>query len=343
MQINKESAKLNLAEILDLITNVEEDNLDDQLKRIEHTQTLLEIVETSTLMETFDIQFTCDKTGKPVGTWSLDQLRRLQLTIGNDRAKELIRKKQREQITPEWIFTDPQALEKLIEVDPVGFFVYATNFIIPVNINFKDMLPDEKQLITDQRHCEKAVLWQQLQDIPINELAESNEIMRRYLSLIKTRRAMKIIIKAQTSNIPDFFTFTMITIANSVERIKLFRQGLKNILREMIVEEYRRNRIKTHISYADVVNLKLRYEGYTQFQSMRRFKLMTPVEHVLMELEEFIPPTITDMAVMEQVKFDNKKSGVKGIIIKTKTSLKLEKAPKKSFHVSFATALARKV
>ena len=342
MEINKENIKLNLVEILDLITTVEDVNLQEQLERIKHTQTLLDIVETSTLMETFDIEFTCDKTGKPVGSWSLDQLRRLQLSVGDDRAKELIKKKQREQITPEWVFTDPQALEKLIEIDPVGFYVYATNFIIPIDINFKNLLPDEKQSITDKRHSEKAILWQQLQDISVSEIAESNEIMRRYLSLIKTRRAMKIIIKAQKSNIPDFFTFTVTTVANSIERIRFFRQGLKNILREMIIEEYRRNRIKTNISYADVINLKLRYEGYTQFTSMRRFKLMTPTEHVLMELEEFIPPTITDIAIMEQVKLEHRKPGIKGIIVKNKISLKMEEKPKKTFNVSFATALARK-
>ena len=75
---------------------------------------------------------------------------------------------------------------------------------------------------------------------------------------------------------------------------------------------------------------------------MRRFKLMTPTEHVLMELEEFIPPTITDIAIMEQVKLENRKPGIKGIIVKTKISLKVEEKPKKAFNVSFATALARK-
>lgn len=335
------SMETNMAEILDIITEISETTISDQIMRINKAKELINTLEISELIAGIDITTYCCKTGKPLTTWSNNDLTQLQIIVGKDRTQYLINKQRFEKCQPAWIFTDPKSLENLFNHDPVGYFVYAVNYIMPIDLKITQQNEEDKNKYRYQRNIERTIVWEQLQNISIEEIIETNEIMRRYLMFIKTNKAMNIIVKAKRSEIPDFFEFILTTIALNNNRVQLFRQCLKNIIREIIKEEYRRNRIKTNISYDDVVGLKLRYEGYSNFRSQRRLKNMTEIEHVMLELQEFIPPSFIEQTKMDHFVRTNRQSGVEAVQVNKKVKIRIAAPAKKPIRISFAAALRK--
>ena len=331
----------NLSEILDIITEINDETISDQILRISKTTELLDTIEISEHIENIDTTMYCFKTGKPLSSWSNNDLRQLYIIVGEKRMKYLIYKKQFNNCQPAWIFTDPKSLENLFNHDPVGYFVYAVNYIMPHDLEILRRDDEIKETYIYQRNIEKTVVWLQLQNITIEEIIQTNEIMRRYLTFIKTNRAVRVIMKAKKSGLPSFFEFTLTNVALDNAVVETFRQCLKNIIREIIKEEYRRNRIKTNITYADVVGLKLRYEGYSNFRSQRRLTSMTEIEHVMLELQEFIPPTFIENTKMDEFVKSNRQTGVEAIKVKKSSKIKIAAPTKKPVKISFATALRK--
>lgn len=335
----KINVEANLSNVIDLITQITDETISDQIERINNTDNLLKTIEISELINDLDINFYCSKTGRKLGQWSIDDLRRLQLAVGNDRAKYIIIKKQFENVAIDWIYTDTKALENLSNSDPIGYFVYATNYVIPIIIDLPQITEDKQIKYIYERNIEKAIIAKQLQEIDLNIIVATNELMRRYLSLIQTKKAIRVITKYCKKI--KFTEYTLTNIATTNWSVTLYQKALKKILNEIIREEYRRNRIKTDLTYADVVNLKLRYEGYANFRSQRRLRNMTEIEHVMMELQEFIPANIVERMHMEQVKEQSKQTGVKAIKVDKPVTIKIAKPSKKPFKISFASALRR--
>ncbi len=341
MANTNESAKLNLASILDIITSIDQTAIDDQLTKVGGLYKHLNGLDTLEALNGIDFNIYCNKTGKQLSQFNFEELKLIHLTNGIDKTIELIRIKQREQVSLHWIYTDPKSLDQLSEIDPLGYFVYAANFVLPI-YNISTGYGDNifAKAIEDRFYAQ-VELHKALTNIDLTLIIETNELMRRYLSIIKTRKAITVIKKYCERT--GFLEFTINTIAKSDYHIKLFQKSIRTILRAVITEQYRRNRIKTDLTYGDVINLKLTYEGYSQFRGQHRLKSMTETEQILMELEDFIPPSFIEARKMEIEKERLSKTGIKPIQTKTNKliELKFNQPEKPAIKFSFKNLLRK--
>ena len=118
-------------EIIDAVTHISDEAIQAKLQaRIEtpYLQSIIDAIE----FEQDDIELTyyCNKTGQPCGNMSMDEFAELIKIHGKEHAKTLMSMRATMQYSVKWIKTDPEALDKLSEIDPWGYFVYAASSML---------------------------------------------------------------------------------------------------------------------------------------------------------------------------------------------------------------------
>jgi len=129
-------------------------------------------------------------------------------------------------------------------------------------------------------------------------------------------------------------------ITNSISTLEDFEQGLQISLSNLIKYEFKRGRLKTNLSYQEVMDLKLRYKGYSNFRNQKKLKGMSEIEYTLYLLKDFMAEMTPTMV---QIKTPEKQIPKNMFHHSGSLTLKIPAQQPKPIKISFATTLKRKV
>ena len=288
MQFNLSNRKIEgVADIVAILSEVEQEALVDGLANYHETQELIKVVDFATISanpELNNLTYYCTKTGQPLSQIAPDSFVKMQDIVGNDLANEMFKRKSIEQVSTHWLFTDESALDKLSKIDPYGYFVYSAFFVIrPDEIvkYYTHLKQNKENYAIEARWNElrnKIKFWQIIQSIAIKDILEINELMRRYLALI------------HNTTLPDTIqlTYKLMTGDKDTLDIEAWKALLKNNIKYIIIKAYRKHEFKKDITYADVVTLQGMFKGFSNFRGQRKLRRHTNTENVMMLLRDFI-------------------------------------------------------
>jgi len=330
---NLTNVQQNLAEVISLVVNVDNKAVDDKLTQLYETESLILLLENEEVLDDIECNVYCEKTGQSIGTWDAEGVSYLVQTVGKERAKEIIKIKSRNQIAAHWLFTDDIALTKLADNDPVGYFVYAANAIlVPFDPVVQLFGTINEQHAKDSLRENKITAFKHVSKIPLNTVMRVNELMRRFLSITQSRAAYK------------HFAIPQLDIKLATENestIEEFEQGLQETLANLIRDEHKRGRLKSNLTYQEVLDLKLHYKGFANFRNQKRLKSMTETEHVAHLLRDFMPD-LTAFQVELKAGHEPEPAGVKLETHKGSLTLNIQEPEKKPIKMSFAQILKRR-
>ena len=304
-------------EIIDAVTHISDEAIQAKLQARMETPDLQSIID-GIEFEQDDIELTsyCNKTGQPCGNMSMDEFAELIKIHGKDHAKNLMSMRATMQYSVKWIKTDPEALDKLSEIDPWGYFVYAaSNMLLLVQtipsannqmyISIQNDLRDKYKMDILQI---KIKLYKHIKDKPIELIIQANELMRQYLAFCKTANAMKILV---------WHNPNLNQVAFSVDNLRVLISDIKNNIKNVLQHEYDNKRIKANLTYENIVRMQIKYEGHSNFRGQSRAKELTQTEQILIQLKDFMPDIKpAKMEVMVGKRGDRfKDTPKKGIII----------------------------
>lgn len=332
---NLRNIEFNLSEIISQIINIDNKAVEDKLLQTQETNKLITSLDIEKVLDKIYRNVYCTKTGQPISYWSDDYIIDLIKTIGVSRTIQTIQIKSLNQVAAHWLFTDDNALENLADNDPVGYFVYAANAIlVPFDPVIQLIGTEREAEARQQLYEDKITAFRQMTNIPMVTIIRINELMRRYLSITKSQAAY---------NHNALVEKDITIITNSLSYIEEFEQGLQNTLANLIRFEFKRGRLKSNLTYADVCDLKLHYQGYSNFRNQRRLKSMTEVEHIAFLMRDFLPDkTPLQVQFTAGVEKDTKR----GVKIETHSgeltlNIKTPKTP--PIKLSFSQILKKKV
>ncbi len=328
---NPLSVSNHLAEIISLVVNVEDKAVEDKLLQFEDTEQLIKLLENEEVFEEIDKDIYCLKTGQLVKTWDIEEVSNLVQSIGKVRAKQVIKIKSKNLVSPRWIFTDDKALEQLSDTDPMGYFVFAASAIVlPFSAAAQYFGTDlENQVIEDLTEV-KSNGYFQASKLPLVDIIRLNELMRRFLSITQSQTAYKHWPK-QPEQIG--------VITYSLKNLIAFEQSIKETLTNLIRAEVKRGRLKSNMSYQEVMDLKLHYHGYSNFRNQNKLKSMTETEQVAFLLKDFMPD---DTPFQVGLKAGFEPTGVKMETHTGKLELQIQEPKEQSIKLSFAQVLKRR-
>ena len=277
----KAKQELQFQNLLSSFLNVDENTFSmiTNIQAGEKLETILEIEK-----QKINLTIHCSKTGQPVANFPIEMFCNICETHGIERAKVILESHKIAKIHPNWLFTDDKSLEKLSQHDPYGYFVFAASrILIPVQdslLRDADLAySQKKQFMTiwreEREHC-----WKNIQATPLNQIIEANELMRKFLSVFRTNKVAHII-PFKCSEIPPGYLGKQKSILNWIEEL---RAAFAAILRY----EIRKRRIHSALTYDDVVALKDKYEGHSNFR--RQKAKYSETELIMQELGDFIIP-----------------------------------------------------
>lgn len=331
---NTDNVQKNLSEIISAIVNVDKEAVEDRLTQLSETEDLILLLENEELLDNIDKVVYCIKTGQEISKWNAENVSYLVQTLGKERALEVIKIKSHNQVISHWIFTDDKALEKLSDNDPVGYCVYAmATVLIPFDPMTQLIGTIREEEARKQLLEERIVAFKQLNKIPLSNIIRLNELMRRFLSITQSKAAYKHIA------IPEL---RMIIATQSISYLEDFEQGLQETIANLIRDEFKRGRLKSNLTYQEVMDLSSLFKGHANFRNQKRLKSMTETEHVAFLLKDFMP-NMTPVQV--QIKSGNEPGpiGVKLKIHKGDLTLNIQEPEKKPIKLSFAQILKRRV
>jgi len=279
------SMKENFAEIVDLITTVEQVAIKERIEAGKTRQLNSEDVRFWEIKDYFkdDFNIYCDKTGNEIEYINSDAIIQMLSTHNNSRVIELITNAKRNRIDPNWLFTDPKSLDALSETDPIGYFVYAASQVLRCYQPYWQGKEATDQEANDKWRNDKAFLNHALHHCneyhPTLDIIEANELMRRYLTITQTLAAINRV----------KFTKPITDLAYLYNDIPTFKRALIASIESIIEYEYRERKVKSHLSYADIVSLNLRYKGHSNFRGQKSLKGMSEMDQILAIVEQFTP------------------------------------------------------
>lgn len=279
--------KTNMQDFLDEITTISDKLVNDQIYRFNKENELAVAVDMLTLEDELDISLVkyCSKTGQPIGEYSVKEFEMMQRVLPNDKIKFYMERKSIEHVASYWIFTDGDSLKKLCEIDPYGYFVYAVCSIFGTYQRFlkKQKSTDDIHWYGKRRWLDKKIeVYSNIKTERIDLIVECNELMRRYLTLVQSSRALHLLKWSYTD---------IVEVTSHTARIQNLISDIRKNIGRVVKHEYREKRIKQHLTYADVVSVKDIYQGHSNFRLQRKPKEMSDVEMIMHELEAFMPDT----------------------------------------------------
>lgn len=272
--------KDNLELISEKIAKVSDKKLQDYAYEIDRAKQLKLIIDIGELKEAgIDLAVSCSKTGKPLHHYSAESIDHLINTLGQERAKEILQRKQVQQVDDLWIFTDSTALRSLMINDPIGYFTYGASkilYILQDGINKRPWvdLPIEVKYIW---HKQLAILYQSALDQPLDYIMECNELIRRYLSL------------ASTSMVTGVVKFKPYTLDKILTNPIKFQLDLKASIKAIIFREFDRGTLKRFITYADIADLKIKFKGSSAYYHQHSLRYITSTEKLANDLMDSFP------------------------------------------------------
>ncbi len=330
---NELNVNSHIAEIISLVVNVENKAIEDTLLQYQETDGLIKLLENEEVTAEINPEVYCKKTGQVVKTWSDQEISYLVQTIGKVRAKEIIKIKSRNQVALHWIFTDDNALENLSNNDPIGYFIYAASALVMPFSPFMQLIgTEQEQHAHDMTTALKARAFNQLSNMPMVDIIRVNELMRRFLSITQSVTAHKHWAIAEIE---------LNTITSSIARLEEFEQGLQETLGNLIRAEVKRGKLKSNMSYQEVMDLQLHYHGHSNFRNQKRLKSMTETEHVAFLLKDFMPD-LTPVQVQIKAGNEPEPSGVKLETHKGEMNLQIQPPKEMPLKLSFAQILKRR-
>ncbi len=259
------------ARVTDLLVNIQNDKIDESI------QFILNNIKRINNNNIDDCKVYCNKTGKHITSISITDFKYLVSMHGFDKAKEILQITSLQYTDPLWLFTDGERLDYLKAFDPIGYCIYAASRVyntqyITENIIRKDSKFEKKFKLA--RHEFIVQLRKQLdsQAIDKSELNKLNELMSRYLQLIHTGKAKSFIQFSEVD--PNKLTIEIMEtdiIANIKSIIKYYQKtGL----------------IKPNMTAADVIHIKSKLKGYSNFRTQQSVKGITDTDIYFQELGE---------------------------------------------------------
>lgn len=268
--------------VIEALTTVAESNIENTLKTVSHIAEL----NTAITGNKFDYYLThthCNKSGNFIAAVSNDEIAKLIAIHGEDFTAYVLKLQADKSIAHHWIKTDDTALEKLLQFDPVGYFVFAASMIAKVftfhaplykiNNNHDKHYSDNHYKV----HCEIADLNRELQDCPIEEIIKGNELMRRFLSIFDSTRVASQV------------KFTAKTMTGISDDITLWNNEVKSNLKQLLLTALKKGKIKRELDISDIANLKIEYHGYSNFRKQGTIKGFTESEMLISQLDAFMP------------------------------------------------------
>lgn len=323
----------NLSEVISLIVNIDDKAIDERLTVISDNQDFSNNLDAAAIIDVIDYNVYCSKTGQVISRWTEQEISLLIGQVGKKRAQQIINIKSVNQIAPQWLFTDDIALNKLAESDPIGYFVHALTAVL---IEFQSFAQEFQSRDSTEARLKmtalKAVVYRQASLLPLNAIVRVNELMRRYLSIIQSTAAYKFL---------AFVDTRMEYIAHSIPDLEQFEQGIQETIGNILQFETKRNRIKATLTYQEVMDLKLRYKGHSNFRNQKKLNSMTETEHVAYLLKDFM----TDLTPTQLQIKAGKEPEKSGVELKTHTgelTLKIKEPEEKPLKLSFAAILKRR-
>jgi hypothetical protein len=276
---NSKAQILHLEEILEQITNIEDVAIADTVAIAQQTEDFVASVDAIDLPQNeLLLNPRCSKTGQPLQPISIQAFKQLHEICGKERAISVLQKRLIGAVAPHWVYTDDTALTQLAKYDPRGYCVYAINSIVkfPTVLHMRAQRKSEEEIALATITA-KAAFWDYLQTEPLDLIIKINEMARRYLSVVQTQMAYHIV------------KFERQTLAEVTNNLAAFHDEIKNNLIAVIRYEYKAGRIRSNLTYDDVVNLRLRFGGHSNFRAQNKLKKMSDTEFVLEQLKEFLP------------------------------------------------------
>jgi len=159
--------------------NTEQDNL---LKQVE-TSAVINSVEISIL------NFYCSKTGRKIGQRDLSEIEQMVNFYGLEYAEQLAEYiDMTVSCSPVWLVTNPEQLDKLMILDPCGYFVYAASYALQrVNEFWNKDKGWKNQKARLEFQNQKIISYQLLQNLPVDTIIAANEIWRKTLAVYHPR------------------------------------------------------------------------------------------------------------------------------------------------------------
>ena len=225
------------------------------------------------------INIYCNKTGQLIREFNQDELIQLVKIHGEKRAKSYLARQSITYISPHWIYTDTEALNNLSLFDPIGYFVYAVFLTLP-----QTRLPEKGSKSFDmapykiEELQQRIALYNQAKTFNTHDLIKTNEYLRRYLSIIDTLKARKII---------SFTTGTPASFLKNSNDLNNFNDCLNDNIRAVIKHEYFNGGIQT-ITYDLALTIKTNYSGMAAFRSQKRLVAMTSVDEILLNMKDIL-------------------------------------------------------
>lgn len=325
----------NMDEILNEISSVSPKLISEQIDRFERESNLSTAINMINIQEEHGIELTkyCSKTGQQIGVYSVTEFQQMQKILPISKIQFYIERRSIEYVASHWIFTDGESLEKLSEFDPYGYMIYGITSMFGYYQRFlKKQNPTDDISFKGKRQWldHKIQAYKQISSIPLSTIFEANELIRRYLTIVQTAKAYNLV-KWKHTDIRE--------ITHGEARLRHLITEIRRNLERIIRHEYRAKRLKTHISYADVVGLKNIFIGHTNFRRQRKPKELTEVEMIMEEIGEFLPPEHR-MAILVGDRYEKPKK-TKPVEQKGKLKLKISSTTAKP-KMTLAEAFGKK-
>lgn len=279
---NSQQATLN--NLIEAVSSISEEAVLTRLQLVEENQKLevsVLVADDAELSTLCDIR--CSKTGQPLDAIDLQTISKLLEVCGRDKLIYMLAQRSISAVSPMWVYTDCEALDTLSELEPIAYFVYAASSILTTyqpgfNTGQK---PNERDLTARlQFNGSKSQLWDNLQSIPMADIIEANEIMRRYLTFINTTFATQVV-KFSNKNLATL-------------EIAAFIIEVQSNIEKVVRHEYKKGRIKSALTYADIVDLKIFYQGHSNFRGQRNLSKMNETDLILHALRPFMTEVAED-------------------------------------------------
>jgi hypothetical protein len=219
----------------------------------------------------------CSKTGQPIGTRDHAQLRILQKMYGTEDAAALFEQMEYAGCAAHWLRTDSAALDLLMEHDPRGYFVYAMSLCMQPFYGGYNSLKHVWEDVNMQRWFQfhKTVLYAATEDWDLASIAEANEALRTFLTIVNPRNVKMALRWAGNA--------TLASIAHETDLTVIVTE-LKRIAKEYV---RRQGIVRNANTQYDVVRMVENNQYARSVAGQRKPKILSEVDHLAIMLKEF--------------------------------------------------------
>lgn len=219
----------------------------------------------------------CGKTGQPIGERDPNQLRILQKMYGTEDAAALFEHIEYSGCAAHWIRTDSPSLDLLMEHDPRGYFVYAMSLCMQPFYSGYNSLRHVWEHAPTQRWFQfhKTILYAATEDWDLASVAEANEALRTFLTIVNPRNVKMALRWAGNA--------TLASIAHEKD-LSVIVTELKRIAKEYV---RRQGMVRNANNSYDVVRMVENNQYARSVAGQRKPKILSEVDHLAIMLKEF--------------------------------------------------------